>query len=288
MTSTLPGPGVFDEFAAMDYDPGLYRFDTLADYVDSLDAITDADIARYRERGYLAVRRAFTPGAIADGLAGLLHLIDGGNPDFTGIQFEATFRDRIPTMRPEEKQDVVRKLMAFVDYDPRLQALARHPALLDVLRRIIGKEPYLFQDMALLKPPSGGREKPWHQDKAFFDLQLDSPVVGVWIAFDPATAENGCMHVIPGSHLEGPVVHFRRRDWQICDTDVQTARDVMVPLEPGGLLLFDGLIHHGTPVNRTTSRRRAVQFHYTSSDAVWLEKNARLAHFGSEGKDVTC
>jgi hypothetical protein len=32
--------------------------------------------------------------------------------------------------------------------------------------------------MALLKPPGGGREKPWHQDKAYFNLTLDTPVVG--------------------------------------------------------------------------------------------------------------
>ena len=50
----------------------------------------------------------------------------------------------------------------------------------------------------------GGREKPWHQDKAFFEIDVTSPVVGVWIALDEATPDNGCMHVIPGSHLEGP------------------------------------------------------------------------------------
>ena len=56
--------------------------------------------------------------------------------------------------------------------------------------------------MALLKPPRG-REKPWHQDHAYFNLPLDTPIVGVWIALDEATPENGCMHVIPGSHREG-------------------------------------------------------------------------------------
>ena len=62
----------------------------------------------------------------------------------------------------------------------------------------------------------------------------------------------------------------------------------MVPLPPGGLLLFDGLIHHGTPANRTDTRRRAVQFHYTSPDAAWHDEGYRQRHFGSEGKAVTC
>jgi len=137
--------------------------------------------------------------------------------------------------------------------------------------------------MALIKPPDGGSEKPWHQDKAYFDVALDAPVVGVWIALDEATAENGCMHVVPGSHRGGPVVHFDRRDWQICDTDVQVDEDVMVPLAPGGALLFDGLVHHGTPPNRSEARRRALQFHYTAADAEWVEGGQDA--FGSEGTD---
>lgn len=29
------------------------------------------------------------------------------------------------------------------------------------------------------------------------------------------------MHLIPGSHREGPVIHFKRRDRQFCDTVYQ-------------------------------------------------------------------
>lgn len=277
-----------DAGKADEYPEGLYRFDRVATGIAGLDAVTDADLDFFRREGYLAIHDAFTPAEVADGLAGLLDLIDGKNPDFTGVQFETYAADRLDTITREEKQDYIRKLMYFTPYDARLMALATHPKLQAVLRRVIGDTPVMFQDMALLKPPSGGREKPWHQDKAFFDMELDSPVVGVWIALDPATPENGCMHVIPGSHREGPLVHFARRDWQICDDQIETARDVMVPLAPGGLLLFDGLIHHGTPTNRTNTRRRAVQYHYTGPDTKWTSQEARMAIFGSEGKDVEC
>ena len=81
--------------------------------------------------------------------------------------------------------------------------------------------PVLFQEMALLKPPKG-REKPWHQDCAYFNYPLGTTIIGVWIALDHADANNGCLHILPGTHREGPVNHFKRRDWQICDTDVQS------------------------------------------------------------------
>ena len=148
--------------------------------------------------------------------------------------------------------------------------------------------PELFQDQALLKPPLIGREKPWHQDNAYFNLPPETAVVGVWIALDEATPENGCMYVIPGSHRQGPVVHFKRRDWQICDTDVAAADAWTVPLQPGGCLLFQGLLHHGTPPSRSPQRRRALQFLYKPASATQIAAEQRLAIFGSEGKDVTC
>ena len=182
----------------------------------------------------------------------------------------------------------MRKFFNFVEFAPRMKALSEHAELLDVVSRVIGSPPELFQDMALLKPPRIGREKPWHQDHAYFDLPLDTPVVGVWIALDRATTENGCMTIIPGSHRRGPVVHFQRRDWQICDTHVDNRAALAVPLEPGGCLLFSSFMHHGTPTNTATERRRALQFHYAPADAPGISKEQRMAVFGAEGKSVTC
>ena len=94
---------------------------------------------------------------------------------------------------------------------------------------------------------------------------------------------------MPGQHKKGPRIHFQRRDWQICDTEMLGQRSVSAPLKPGGLLLFSGLLPHGTPHNSSGKRRRALQYHYAPSDAKPLEdQEERLRHFGSEGKDVSC
>ena len=151
----------------------------------------------------------------------------------------------------------------------------------------------MFQDMALIKPPSIGREKPWHQDCAYFDVPPHSAIVGVWIALDEAGLDNGCMRILDGGHREGPQIHFERRDWQICDTDVETLHTsqhpiVAVPLKPGGCMFFSGLLPHGTPHNTSDKRRRALQFHYRPASTETIPTEERLAVFGSEGKDVTC
>jgi phytanoyl-CoA hydroxylase len=279
---------LIDDEAGGDYPDGLYRDDVRAALVPSLADIGPAEIERFRFDGYLAVESAFARpmiDAALDGLKSLMMRPDSG----ADLQFESWAGDRVDNLDAVHRMDVVRKLMRFVEHEPRLDALATDDRLLRVVREILGSPAVIqFQDMALLKPPGGGREKPWHQDKAYFNVDPTAGVLGVWIALDETTFDNGCLHVIPGSHREGPVVHFRRRDWQICDADVPIARDVAVPLPVGGALLFDGLLMHGTPANRTTTRRRAVQYHYRLQNATETSEAERLAVFGSEGKDVTC
>ena len=265
----------------------LYRFDrTVNKRVTTLEDINEADLGFFQEHGYLVVDEFLTSDEVTAAKAGMVRLLKSGQSDL--FQFEPGFgpEDVDELDDPDAALNYIRKFMWFAEHDADLRAPAERADLLDLVSVLVDGTPERFQDMALIKPPGGGVEKPWHQDKAYFDLSLDAPVVGVWIALDEATAANGCMHIIPGSHRDGPMVHFDRRDWQICDTDVQANEDVMVPLSPGGMLLFDGLLHHGTPPNTSSSRRRALQFHYTAANAEWLEQ--RPTEFGNQDKDVTC
>ena len=276
------------EYQGEDEPPdALYQYDrTVNKRVPTVEDITEADLGFFRKHGYLVIEQLLDD-EVEAALDGMMTLLEDGDEEC--IQFEDELLDDVDDpddIPPEVKQDYVRKFMWFSDHNDGMRAPSRKESLLDLIGTLVDGEPEMFQDMALIKPPGGGGEKPWHQDKAYFEVSLDAPVVGVWIALDEATAENGCMHIIPGSHEEGPVVHFDRRDWQICDTDVQVDQDVMAPLEPGGALLFDGLLHHGTPPNTSDSRRRALQFHYTAADAEWLEE--RPEEFGNTDKDVEC
>ena len=273
---------------SIDEPDSLYRSTVRPDYLPSLADVGTDELATYRDLGFLAIGRAFGQADLERAIDDLTRLVSDP-PAEINIQFEEWARDDVGRMSGERRLDAVRRLMRFVGSSAGLQAIAYDPEILRVVRQVLGTDDIVMsQDMALLKPPGGGREKPWHQDKAFFNLDLDAPVVGVWIALDEATPQNGCMHVIPGSHRDGAVPHFARRDWQICDSSVATWSDVVVPLAPGGLLLFDGYLHHGTPANRTTSRRRALQFHYVRSDTLTITDDERMAVFGSEGRGVEC
>ncbi len=270
------------------HDPSLYETTRRADYLDTLADIDDRQIARFHEQGYLAIQRAFTPQQIESAGQAMWDLIDGKSQDFKGILAEAAKRGQFSELTGEARRDSVRKIWKFVDHDTRLNDLAHDPNILSVLSRMMNDTPVLFQDMGLIKPPHIGREKPWHQDCAYFNYPVGTTVVGVWIAIDAATEENGCLHIIPGSHREGPIPHFRRRDWQICDTDVAVPRNVTVPLDPGGCLFWHGMTHHGSPTNQSAHRRRALQYHYRPESTVELTTKERLAIYGGDELGVTC
>ena len=298
------------------YDPELYRYQTVAKGITGFEAVDEKELAHFRQRGYLAVHEAFSMTRVEAARQELYRLGTSPRPDCESVYFEGAVRrqlpelegkpvsepkgrrfadlalghtdSRLPSLDPAIRMQYVRKFMGFTrEENPALKSLAEDPSLARVLSRLLGGWPRLYQDMALIKPP-GGREKPWHQDRAYFNLTQATPIVGIWIALDEATPENGCMQVIEGAHREGPRVHFMRRDWQICDSEIARLRRVAVPMRAGGCLLFDALLPHGTPANRTDRQRWAVQFHYISPESRETEDEERLAVFGEEGKGVSC
>ena len=277
-----------DEYGIVAPPAGLYEFrDQITTGVDGVGNVSDGDIEQFHAMGFLVVHNAIDHIAIEAARAGVRDLIlrrDRGN-----IIFESVVGERFDQLSDEERLDSVRKMMPIIEYDARLKAAAENPALLRVVERIMGEAPALSQDMAMLKPPRIGREKPWHQDMAYFNFPANTTIVGAWIALDEAQPENGCMMIIPGSHREGPMLHWTRRDWQICDTDVKVGRSVAVPMPAGGCLLFHCLLHHGTPPTSSHRRRWALQFHYRPASAEPLpNSDYRLEVFGSDGKDATC
>jgi ectoine hydroxylase-related dioxygenase (phytanoyl-CoA dioxygenase family) len=269
--------------------PDLYDFASVAETIDGLDAVTAADVARYHQQGFLAVRNAFTPEEVQVALDGVHDLVAGRIPEFQNIQFHQGAQGRLDALSFDERLDSVRRLLYFVDYEPRLKSFAHKPQLLALIERLLGAPPEMFQDMALIKPPQG-REKPWHQDHAYFELAPEARVVGVWVALDPAGVDNGCMRLLPGWRRPVGFPHFQIRDLQICDAEMEGGRDqrVAVPLDPGGCLIFDSYLPHGTPSNFTSSRRRALQFHYRAPGAGRITSEERIAIWGGESNNLSC
>lgn len=158
-----------------------------------------------------------------------------------------------------------------------------------VVESLIGKNPHLFQEMALVKPPFIGSDKPWHQDNAYFSVAPLDAVIGAWIALDDAGVENGCMHMIPGGHKIGALRHFHGSVCEIVEGRLDTLKAVAVPVPAGGGLFFYGLLPHETPTNRSPHRRRALQFHFRSAESRVVDQEAYNSLFvEADGTPASC
>jgi len=239
-------------------------------------ALAGSDIDRFREDGFLAFNGILQPDEIAAARREISRLVAelAASPEVTcegrnmsrpgerfGIQFEPGCDPA--TLSGEGLELALRKLMYYCEASPFFDDMARrHARLQGFIEALLGEPAVLFQDMALIKPPHIGTIKPWHQDNAYFAVAPLDKVIGLWIALDDATVENGCMHVIPGGHREGAFRHHHDRDCEIAPGRFDDSRQVPIELKAGGALFFYGMLPHQTPPNTSAHRRRALQFHY--------------------------
>ena len=304
---------------ATEYDDSLYDAPRVIDAgFAGFESVGEDALESYYKEGYIVIRQALDAQLVEEARRELEAMTNSDQPNCKVVMFEGQIRDymeesaapskerggkkdspkreelalgdtwrELPGIPADLRGKFVRKFSGFVEDHGALAAIAMHPALLKVVSLLAGEPVNLFQDMAMVKPP-GGREKPWHQDHAYFNLPIDTSVVGVWIALDQVTQQNGCMHVLPGGHRSGPRIHFMRRDWQICDEEMFGENIAALPMEVGDVLLFDTKLPHGTPANKSNLWRWALQFHYCPITATAASDEERLALFGSEGKNVTC
>ncbi|KAI1653363.1 phytanoyl-CoA dioxygenase [Daldinia decipiens] len=77
-----------------------------------------------------------------------------------------------------------------------------HPAA--VARALGFRDPRCLQSMVICKQPEIGGAVPPHQDSTFLYTEPPS-AVGFWYALEDATAENGCLSFLSGSHLWAPI-----------------------------------------------------------------------------------
>ena len=90
------------------------------------------------------------------------------------------------------------------------------------------------------------------------------------VMLDDATAENGCMSIVAGSHRFGLLDHFIDGYFTgCCQEDRWSAAERVVQVMPraGGISIHHCLALHSSPPNRSGRPRRGVVLQYRSSDA---------------------
>ena len=96
-----------------------------------------------------------------------------------------------------------------------------------------------------------------HQDLTSADPG-GRPSLGLWCPLVPVDLHNGCLQVVPGSHINNyPRALFSH---YIPQMDEQELCDhvLTLPMEPGQLLLFNQGLVHASPANQSNAIRPAI------------------------------
>ena len=103
---------------------------------------------------------------------------------------------------------VIRKIEPISDISDFFARMALREAITRPARAVFDDDVRLFEDKLNLKLP-GGSPYPWHQDWPCCWRAETDELVTCFVYLDDADVTNGCLHVIPGSHLGRPTTRSR-------------------------------------------------------------------------------
>ena len=263
--------------------------------------LTEAQVAHFKEQGYLVVEDVLDPeqdiDPVIEEYAGVLdHLAQDlyAKGEISSMYDDLPFGDRLTKIYTESgrvhaqyfdfslpQQNVQPDTPMWVG--PQVFHLLRNERLLDAIESLIGSEIYSNPVQHVrLKPPEHlcpinedtGRVQigatPWHQDTGVVTPEADeTDMLTVWFGLWDATIENGCLEVIPKSHREGLLQH--------CITSTDMSRgfgrhipgkfmrgedSVPIPLKRGGILFFHRLNCHSSLPNNSDNIRWSFDLRY--------------------------
>jgi ectoine hydroxylase-related dioxygenase (phytanoyl-CoA dioxygenase family) len=235
-------------------------------------ALTNDEVERFREQGYILIEEAFDEGEVAEMRKAADRILE-----LTINSSLANDRTsgRLAMAEHEDGSQMVKKVQPVNDLSLAFTGDAQDDRLLEPMRAYMDDEPRLMEEKLNYKQPLPERVDgidtnrpseawPVHSDWAYFRAQ-DYPqdVISSAVALDDLTADNGTMRLWPGTNDE--FVEHERTDngLEVPPDLVEDEEGELIEAPAGSLLLFDSLVWHGSSANTTDGPRRLMIYsHY--------------------------
>jgi ectoine hydroxylase-related dioxygenase (phytanoyl-CoA dioxygenase family) len=148
---------------------------------------------------------------------------------------------------------IVRSMLAFDDFF--LGPIACNPALLAVIRAVLGQNISLSSQVGILNPPDDRLyQLAWHRELQYQHFTASRPIaLQTLMVIDRFSAASGGTFFVPGSHLHE----------KFPSDDYVRAHEVQIEAEPGDAVVFNALTYHRAGLNRSGAVRRAINNLYT-------------------------
>lgn len=220
--------------------------------------LTPAQVEHFKREGYLAPFRAVSPGQARE------------------------FRRRIEGIEEKLGHDSEGyfKIKAHIAA-PWMIDLAFHPTIVDAVEDVIGPNILLLGSSLFAKKAHDPRFVSWHQDSAYFGLTPHEEIT-VWVAFTDSNESNGCVRVMPRTHVGSDLEHEEKMEATNMLARGQTIRGldeskaVNLVLRAGEFSLHHERTAHASHANNSDDRRIGLAFFFIPTH-VKSAKNRRGA-----------
>jgi non-haem Fe2+, alpha-ketoglutarate-dependent halogenase len=234
--------------------------------------LSENQVARYRRDGYLFPFPALSPAELAECKDGL-------------ARFERWLG------KPVNQGDFRWRSASYV-FLPWVDALVRHPRILDAVEDLIGPDILVYTATWFIKEAQSPAFAAWHQDATYFGLTPNDRHVTAWVALSDASAKAGCMEVVSS---EGRPRQMRHAALQLANSingagqaivePFEESDAAMMELEAGSFSLHHTLCRHRSAPNRADHRRVGLGISYIPADCR-LTGSVRMCARLVRGKDT--
>ena len=225
---------------------------------------TDAQIEHYKTQGYLSGPRVLSDEQISALKERIDDILYGRIPFPKHLMGETVEQSRAKGQLPSVK------VVNIFRREPIFAALIDNSTISALAHQLMFGPVRMWEDQMIYKPAYDAKTAlAWHQDYTFWNHVGPADMSTCWIALDDATVDNGCMHVIPGSHLWH--MRYNREDavvddphWLLQQEGIPDGTDltpVSCEVKAGHCHFHHCRTFHGSYGNKTDNPRRSYIMH---------------------------
>jgi len=218
--------------------------------------LSKAEVAQYREQGYLLIGRTLTDLGIEKMRA---EVMAAWNAEKAAFDADKTWLQNSLLSNIHHKSDTVRK---YYFAGP----------LVDIATQVVGPNIKGATSQLTFKMRGNTKPFPWHQDNNYGQLDPHN-AISCLTSLDDADVANGCLWIVPASHKRGQIAYTRtvedKSSGREVKLDVDESTAIPMPMKAGECLFFHCHTLHKSEPNLSKDRDRRILFlRYADADAI--------------------
>ena len=219
--------------------------------------LSDEQVAFFREHGYVSGIRMFSDEQVEVLREELKDLIDPTHP---GNELFHEYH----TNESHDPANVLFHALGAWRIKPSFHDALWNPRFTVPASQLLDGAVRFWHDQLFCKPAHHGGIVAWHQDYSYWTRTEPMTHLTCWIGLDDATADNGCLQYIPGSHrwrllpITGLANDMNAIQSVLTEEQKREFKPVAVELKKGEASFHHPLMVHGSYPNRTERQRRAM------------------------------